>query len=65
MSIMAKIDWFSKLPKAFFGGIIGIVFGGIAGGMFADIGYVEAVPWEEVFIFLGGLFGAIIGWKDE
>jgi len=62
---MAKIDWLAKLPKAFMGGIIGLVFGGVAGGLFGDIGYASYVPWEEIFIFLGAVFGAIIGWNSE
>ena len=62
---MVKIDWFDKLPKAFLGGIIGIVFGGIAGILFGDIGFVSNVPWKEVFIFLGALFGGLVGFKAE
>ena len=59
---MAK--WLEKLPKVFLGGIIGLVFGGIAGGIFGDIGYASYVPWEEIFLFLGALFGAIVGYNE-
>lgn len=55
----------SKLPQAFMGGIIGIVFGGIAGGLFADVGYASSIAWEEVFVFLGAIFGAITGYNLE
>jgi hypothetical protein len=62
---MAKVDWIMKLPKAFFGAILGIIFGGIAGILFGDIGFATGVPWEEIFFFLGAFFGAIIGWNLE
>ena len=62
---MAKEGIFWKLPKAFLGLILGIVFGGIAGVIFNDIGFVSGLAWEEIFIFLGALFGAIIGWTAE
>jgi hypothetical protein len=56
---------FEKLPKAFLGLLIGITFGGIGGAIFDDMGFVSSLPWEEIFIFLGALFGLIIGYKDE
>jgi hypothetical protein len=62
---MAKIAWLTKLPKAFLGGIIGLVFGGWAGGLFGNIGFVPDLYWEEGIMFLGALFGAIIGWNEE
>jgi Na+/H+-dicarboxylate symporter len=58
---MAKINFLDKLPKMFLGLIIGITFGAIAGTIFDDMGFVQALPWEEIFIFLGAMFGAIIG----
>jgi hypothetical protein len=60
-----KIDIFSKLPKAFLGLLIGITFGGIGGIIFSDMGFVPSLPWGEIFVFLGALFGFMIGWKDE
>ena len=60
-----KLDIFDKLPKGFLGMLIGITFGGIGGGIFGDIGFASYIPWEEIFIFLGALFGFIIGWKSE
>jgi hypothetical protein len=62
---MAKIDFFNKLPKAFLGLLIGLTFGAIGGGIFADMDIASYVNWEEIFIFLGALFGFIVGWKDE
>jgi hypothetical protein len=59
-----KFD-FMRLPGLFLGLIIGIVFGGIAGIIFEDIGFVSGVPWEEIFIFLGALFGALVGYKAD
>jgi len=56
---------FGRLPKAFLGGLTGLVLGGIGGTIFAAMGYVPTVPWEEVFIFFGTIFGLIVGWKDE
>lgn len=55
----------SKVPQAFLGSIIGIVFGGVAGGLFGDIGFAAGIPWQEVFIFLGGLFGAMVGYNID
>ena len=63
--IYMKLDIFEKLPKAFLGMLIGITFGGIAGNMFAGMEFVPEVAWEEVFIFLGGIFGLIAGYKSE
>ena len=60
-----KTDLFEKIPKGFLGGIIGITFGGIAGTMFANMGFVPSLAWEEIFIFLGGIFGFLVGWKSE
>jgi len=62
---MAKFDLFKKLPKAFLGMLIGIVFGGIGGALFADVGFASYLAWEEILIFLGALFGFIVGWQDE
>jgi len=59
------MDFLQKLPKGFLGGIIGITFGGIAGAMFADMGFVPELAWSEIFIFLGGIFGFIVGWQSE
>ena len=61
---MAKISFLENLPKMFLGLIIGITFGAIAGTIFEDMGFVTSLPWEEIFIFLGALFGAIIGYKE-
>ena len=60
-----KLKLFEKLPKAFLGLLIGLTFGGIGGAIFADMGFVESVPWEEVFICLGSLFGFIVGYMDD
>jgi len=59
------MEFVKKLPKAFLGGLIGLTFGGIGGAIFGDMGFVESLPWEEIFIFLGSLFGFIVGWTDE
>ena len=54
-----------KLPRGFLGLLAGLVLGGIGGGLFANIGYASFVPWEEIFLFLGGLFGFLLGLKEE
>lgn len=54
-----------KLPKTFLGLLIGITFGGIGGAIFAGMGFVPGLAWEEIFIFLGAIFGAIWGFTDE
>jgi len=58
-------DFLEKLPKGFLGGIIGITFGGIAGTIFADMGFVPDLYWKEIFIFLGAIFGFIVGWESK
>ena len=65
---MAKIDLkglFAKLPKAFLGLLVGLILGGMGGGLFANIGYATFIPWEEILLFLGGLFGFVLGYSDE
>jgi hypothetical protein len=61
---MAKTELLTALPKTFLGLIIGIVFGGIAGVIFKDMGFVSSLLWEEIFVFLGALFGALIAFKE-
>ena len=53
-----------KLPKAFLGTLAGLVLGGIGGGLFANIGYAAFVPWEAIFLFLGALFGFLLGLEE-
>jgi len=62
---MVKVDLVKKIPKAFLGAVIGLTFGGIGGAIFGDMGFVSSLAWEEIFIFLGALFGFIVGWTDE
>ena len=59
------MELFKKLPKAFLGLLIGITFGGIGGAIFGDMGFVESLPWQNIFIFLGAIFGFIVGYTDE
>lgn len=59
------MNFLNKLPKGFLGGVIGITFGGIAGAIFADMGFVPGLAWQEIFIFLGAIFGFLVGWQEK
>ena len=66
MAVLDKVPSFlTKLPKGFLGMLVGLTFGGIGGGLFANIGYAEFVPWEGIFLFFGALFGFLLGMKEE
>ena len=54
-----------KVPRTFIGALIGLVIGGMGGAIFANIGYAEFIPWEEIFLAAGTLFGGILGYIDE
>jgi hypothetical protein len=54
-----------KLMKAIFLGLIGLVFGNIAGQLFTDIGIATSILWTEIMTFLGGVAGFFLGFADE
>ena len=62
---MIKLDIVNKLPKAVFLGLIGLVFGHIAGALFMDIGIATYINWESILMFFGGIAGFFVGLTDE
>ena len=56
---------FKKIFTAIFLGLIGLVFGSIAGALFADIGIASYIAWEEILTFLGGIAGIFLGLTYE
>ena len=62
---MIKKALIYTLMNAVFLGLVGLVFGNIAGGLFTDIGIANTIPWTEILTFLGGLSGFILGLVDE
>ena len=62
-----NINILKKLPVMFLGSILGMTFGNIAGILFRNmnIGTNIGIYWVPVFIFLGALFGAILGYNYE
>jgi hypothetical protein len=54
-----------KVFKAIFLGMIGLVFGFMAGELFADIGIASYIPWSEIMTFLGGIAGFFLGFIDD
>jgi hypothetical protein len=62
---MIKKELVEKLFKAIFLGLIGLVFGFVAGGLFADIGIATYIPWTEILTFLGGIAGFFVGFADD
>ena len=52
---------FNKIVPACFFGLGGLVMGLIVGGLFGAIGVASYIPWEEVFIFFGGILGFFMG----
>ena len=54
-----------KVFKAIFLGMIGLVFGYMAGALFGDIGIASYIPWEEIMTFLGGLAGFFLGFVED
>ena len=54
-----------KVPKTFLGGLVGLVLGAMGGALFSNIGYAQFIPWEEIFLAAGALFGGVLGYLDE
>ena len=54
-----------KLPKAAFLGLFGLVLGGIGGAIFASLGFIPTVLWQNVFIFFGSFIGFVLGFIEE
>ena len=63
---MAKYkDLLFKLPKAFFLGLFGLVLGGVGGAIFASLGFIPELAWQNIFIFFGSFVGFILGFLDD
>ena len=61
-----KLNLLNRLPAAFLGLLLGVTFGNIAGNLFVNMQIGNPNPISvAVFIFLGALFGAIIGYNYE
>ena len=60
-----KVNYIKKIPATFCGFVLGIVGGAMAGTIFADMGFVSSLPWIEIFVFLGAMFGAMLGFNYD
>ena len=63
-----KITWkdlFTKLLGGVFVGMIGIVVGYFAGGIFEGMSILSELPWQEFTTFLGAICGFLIGTQIE
>lgn len=60
-----KIDWIGKFPWMFLFGMAGLVLGAMGGALFSNIGYASFIPWEEITMFFGALFGVLAGYRFD